>query len=224
MAVSTYRIVLMVALAVLAGGLLLAAVVLLIRGNASAPVEVYVPTPAAGSPRPASSPSHTRGTPSTLYVYVSGAVRNPGVYALQSGDRLLDALTAAGGPAEDADLSRVNLARRVQDGEHHPIPKLGEATSSGSVLGPDSMPTDGVTPSDASVAAVTAQGLINLNTASVELLLTLASIGPVRAKAIIDYRERNGPFRSVAEITDIPGIGPITYENIRHLLTVEGTP
>lgn len=232
MAVSSYRIVLMVALAVLAGSLLLPATVLLIRGNANAPVEVFAPTPVAGSPRsfgaaqegPASGKSQIGATPSTLRIYVTGAVHSPGVFVLQAGDRLVDALTAAGGPTEDADLSRVNLARRVQDGEHYHIPKLGESTSSGPPLGPVAVPTDGVTPSEASTGAATAPGLINLNTAPLELLITLPGIGPVRAKAIIDHRERNGYFRSVAEITDVPGIGPITYENIRHLLTVEGTP
>lgn len=221
MAVSTYRIILMVALAVLVVSLVTGAVILLARGNASAPIQIIAPTPDTAS---GSSPSTSKVRPTSsrtdtqLLVYISGAVRNPGVYTLRAGDRLMDGLTAAGGATEDADLSRVNLARRVQDEEHYHIPKAGETPP------PASTSIIGVTPSDAPSDARTSKGLINLNTASVDLLVTLPGIGPVRAKAIVDYRERNGLFQSVEEINKVPGIGPASYANIRHLVTVEGAP
>ena len=83
---------------------------------------------------------------------------------------------------------------------------------------------DGATASAAPAGANTTKALINLNTASVDLLGTLPGIGPVRAKAIADYRERNGPFKSVQDITKVSGIGPATYENLRHLVTVDAPP
>ena len=91
----------------LAGALVLAAVVLLARGSGNAPIQIVLPTPAA----PASADANTgpRGSPE-LRVYVSGAVRNPGVYRLDPGDRLEDALTVAGGPTGEADMTRLNLA------------------------------------------------------------------------------------------------------------------
>lgn len=131
-----------------------------------------------------------------LKVYISGAVASPGVYSLREGDRLEDALRAAGGPLEDADISRVNLALRVKDQDHFHIPRVGEALA----------PSTG--------------GKIDINTAPVELLETLPGIGRVKAQAIVRYREEKGPFRSVEELLNVEGIGPVTYERLRELVTV----
>ncbi len=136
-------------LGVLAAALVLAAVVLLARGSGNAPIQIVLPTPPAPELAGAATGPSSSGSPE-LRVYVSGAVRNPGVYRLDPGDRLEDALAAAGGPSGEADITRVNLARRVQDEEHYHIPKVGE-TPSPVVTAPDLVPfgTDPATGSTA---------------------------------------------------------------------------
>ena len=141
-------------------------------------------------------------TPSAQ-VYVSGAVARPGVYALHQGDRLQDVVDRAGGLTDDADRARVNLALRVRDQGHYHVPAVGE-----------DLP---VAPS--SQAAGTSS--TNLNTASLAELMALPGIGEVRANAILEHRERNGPFRSVDELVDVSGIGRGTLDGIRDLVTVE---
>ena len=133
-----------------------------------------------------------------LKAYVSGAVANPGVYSLQEGDRLVDAIEAAGGTTAEADLERVNLAERVRDEGQYHIPRVGE-TEPTPVLGSDT-------------------GKLDLNTASVRELEDLPNIGETRARAIIQYREERGGFSSVAELTSVPGIGSGILESIKDLV------
>ena len=144
----------------------------------------------------------------------------PGVYTLQEGDRLEDAVDAARGATEGADLSAVNLALRVADERYYYIPELGELPP------PAASPlirTDGSEFSGGLPAGEPAAGLINLNAAPLSSLITLPGVGNVRAQSIIDYREQNGPFKSVSDVTQVPGIGKTTYENMRDLVTV-GAP
>jgi competence protein ComEA len=139
------------------------------------------------------------------------------VYTLRAGARLVDALAAAGGATAEADLAAVNLARRVRDEGHYHFPRVGEAPRAGAAA--DGEP--GLFP--APDGSQQTNRPINLNTASVDLLVTLPGLGRTKAKAIVDYRQRNGPFKSVDEIINVPGIGPSTYELIRPLVTVSGT-
>jgi competence protein ComEA len=129
----------------------------------------------------------------------------------------VDALTAAGGAEAEADLAAVNLAQRVQDEGNYYIPKVGETPPPVPVS-----PNVSTSPLSSDIAANTnmGNGLIDLNTASTDTLITLPGIGPARAQAIVDYRERNGPFVSVEQVTEVSGIGPATYESIRDLVTV----
>ena len=138
-----------------------------------------------------------------LKVYISGAVVDPGVYVMKEGDRLTDAIAAAGGPARDAQLSCVNLALRMEDEAHFHVPGPDEQCQAASTT---STPTTG------------AGGKMDLNTATVEQLETLPGIGPVKARAIVDHRERHGPFQSAQEVVEVTGIGPATYEGIRDLV------
>ena len=140
-----------------------------------------------------------------LKVYVSGAVAAPGVYGMKEGDRLEDALSAAGGATHDAQLSCINLAVRVRDEAQLHVPGTGE-------------------PCQPAFTAATTQddSRIDLNTAAVEQLETLPDIGKVKAQAIVDYRERNGPSQSIYEVMDVRGIGPAIYEGIRNLVQVGG--
>ena len=138
-----------------------------------------------------------------VVLHVHGAVGEPGIVELPLGSRVVDAIAAARGPSDDADLGAVNLARVVADGEQLYVPRLGEApppSSTGS--GPD------------------AQGRVNINTADVAALETLAGVGPALAARIIAWREQNGPFRIVDELTAVSGIGPKTLHGMRDQVTV----
>ena len=205
-------------LGVLAGVLVLAAVVLLARGSGNAPIQIVLPTPGAPELAGADPGSGPRGS-AELRVYVSGAVRNPGVYRLDPGDRLEDALAAAGGPTGEADMTRLNLARRDRDEEHYHILRVGETPPSVATA-PDFVPS-GSEPSDGSGAN---GGLIDLNTATALELMALPGIGQVKAQAIVSHRQQNGPFQAVGDITDVTGIGEVTLKNIQHLVTVGQSP
>ena len=117
---------------------------------------------------------------------------------------------AAGGISPNADLSSVNLSRRVQDEAHYHIPAIG---------GPG---TDASTRSPAATSG--SRGLIDLNTATVNELEILPEIGPSLAGAIVTYRNENGPFDSVDELDNVPGIGPKTLETVRQFVSVSGSP
>ena len=145
--------------------------------------------------------------PGRVTVYVSGEVKSPGVYELWPDARANDALQAAGGPTADADLDRVNLAEKVADESQVHIPKRGAE------------PALGVAP------AVPGSGpggptKVDLNAADLAQLDTLPDIGPVRARAIIDYREANGPFASVDDLMNVTGIGEGLLGPIRDLAEV----
>ena len=177
----------------------LAAVVLLVRQDDNAPIRIIAPD---------SQPAQDE-LAAQVRVYVNGAVARPGVYTLDAGSRVTDALAAAGGVTRQANTSGLNLALRLKDEAEYYIPKLGE-TPPAAKLPPE-------------LTQAQAGGLIDLNLASEALLDTLPGIGPALARAIISYRENVGPFRSVAEIQEVPKIGPVTYRNLRDLVTVSGT-
>jgi competence protein ComEA len=215
-----YRIAAIGILALLAVLFITAAAILLARGDGNAPIQIITPSPGGVDDSARGNAMSTLPlpvAPSDLQVYIHGAVQNPGVYPLQPGDRLVDALTAAGGAEAEADLAAVNLAQRVQDEGNYYIPKVGETPPPVPVS-----PNVSTSPLSSDIAANTnmGNGLIDLNTASTDTLITLPGIGPARAQAIVDYRERNGPFVSVEQVTEVSGIGPATYESIRDLVTV----
>jgi competence protein ComEA len=216
----TYRIAAIGLLALLAVLFITAAAILLARGDGNAPIQIITPSSegAADSEREnatATSPSSVM--PPDLQVYIHGAVQSPGVYPLQPGDRLVDAVAAAGGAVAEADLKAVNLAQRVQDEGYYYVPREGETPPAIAVS--PGVPTSPLS-SDILTNTDPGNGLIDLNTASVDALITLPGIGPARAQAIVDYREQNGTFVSVEQVTEVSGIGPATYESIRGLVTV----
>ena len=143
-----------------------------------------------------------------LKVYISGAVRNPGVYAASEGDRLEKIIEAAGGAIEDADLTAVNLAVRVKDQDHWHIPKIGEA------------PLQTSTSPGGSAGGRGGSGKVDINTADASLFETLPGIGEVKAGTIVRYREANGAFTDVEQLLDVRGIGPATLDAIRELIEV----
>ena len=162
-------------------------------------------------------------TEKNLVVQVVGAVAAPGVYTLEEGQRVIDAINAAGGMSGDASQASVNLARQLQDGEQIYVPTSEEAQS-GSVAGPlasGATNASGVSASgSASVASGTTGGLININTATEEQLDQLPGVGPSTAKAIVDYRTQNGRFSSIEDIQEVSGIGESKYSKICGLICV----
>ncbi|MCS7206601.1 MAG: helix-hairpin-helix domain-containing protein [Dehalococcoidia bacterium] len=166
------------------------AVVVVIKANRPSGVEVLLPTP---TPQP------------TLQVHIAGAVAKPGRYILPLGARVGDALTAAGGPLEGADLEQVNLARPLSDGEKVTVPLAGQKEG---VLARESL------------TMMERNALLDLNTADASALEALPGIGPVLAQRIVEYRMRYGPFAQVEDLLKVQGIGPKILERIRPLVTV----
>ncbi len=191
--------------------LVLAALVLLLRGNEVAPITI--------APPPSSSAA-ANGPTNEIRVHVSGAVVRPDVYTMRPEDRVLDAIAAAGGPTDDADLTGINLARRVNDEDHYQVPSASEraAASQRPAQSPDSWSPVSVS------SAINGGGPIDLNRASANQLQSLPGIGPALSAAIVEFREGNGPFTTVDDIVEVPRIGPKTLASIRELVTVSGTP
>lgn len=178
-------------------GLALVAAVVLIAVAAyvvrqATPVTQTLVAPVAQNDTAALGP----GTPdAVVIVHVVGAVQHPGVIELPENSRVLDALELAGGATKEADLTGINLARIVFDGEQIVVPLPGE------------MPPPG------SAGAVDAP--VSLSRADQATLETLPRVGPATAERIIAWREKNGPFLSVDDLLAVPGIGPATLEGIR---------
>ena len=167
---------------------------------ASEPITISTPLPTA-TPPPSS-------TPAPIRVYISGAVGNPSVCELPVGATVEDAISAAGGATADADLECINLALELQHQQHLHVPREGEADPPPLISGGASVP--GVA------------GKVNINTATVEELETLAGVGEVTAQRIVAYREANGPFKTIEEIQEVSGIGAKTFEGMRGAITVSG--
>jgi competence protein ComEA len=191
------------------------------------PLPTPSPTPTL-TPSPAPSPTPTlTPTPAPLRVHVSGAVRNPGVYRLDPGSIIDDAVEAAGGPTDDADLDHINLALELYDQQQVYVPRVGEPTPeltlpSASPTPTNTLPSGSPAPTPtAGEKEVTPPGKVNINTATVEQLDTLPGIGPAIAQRIVDYRQANGPFAEPEDIMNVSGIGPATFEKLQDLITVE---
>lgn len=146
-------------------------------------------------------PIPTIVTPPTLVVDVQGEVKNPGVYELPVNSRVNDAIKAAGGAGASADLSFINQARLIKDGEQIFIER--KTTSGGSVK-----------------RAASAIGIINVNRATAKELDKLPGIGPVIASRIIEYRKVNGYFQSVDDLKKVQGIGASTLEKFKSKIRV----
>ena len=140
---------------------------------------------------------------------------------LPAGSRVDDALGAAGGPTDEAELAAVNLARPLVDGEqiHVPVPGEEPPASSGPVTGGDTAPgAPGAGEGGGGDGA--SSGAIDLNSASATELEELPGVGPAIAQRIIEHREQNGPFESVDQLEEVSGIGPATLEKLRDEATV----
>jgi competence protein ComEA len=151
-------------------------------------------------------------TPGPITIYVTGCVNRPGVYVLPWSSRAEQAVAAAGGPTEEADLVRVNLAERLVDAQQIYVPGRHEQEM-------PVLPTPRV--ETTMMGPPSADSPICINSASAEQLELLPGIGPVLAQRIIEYRELHGPFASCEDLLDVRGIGEVTFAHIRDLVRVD---
>lgn len=149
------------------------------------------------------------GAPADVTVHVAGAVADPGVHVLPAGARVVDAVDRAGGATTAAELDGLNLAAPVVDGQRIYVPEAGEVDPASVAPGPP--PVEG---------SVAPSGPIDVNRATAAELERLPGVGPATAAAIVDDRERNGPFAAVDDLDRVPGIGPAKLDAIRDLVTV----
>ena len=165
---------------------------------------LFLHTGAAVPAQPLPPPQLTTApaAPAEVVIDVAGAVRRPGLYRLAQGSRVADAVRRAGGATRRADLSLLNLAQLVSDGEQVIVPRRGAPAAAAS----------------GATGAVPATGPVHLNSATVEQLDTLPGVGPVTAQKIVDYRTKHGAFSSVDELDAIPGIGPARLDELRDLV------
>lgn len=148
-----------------------------------------------------------------IVVDIEGQVRAPGVYQLSGDARIVDAVKAAGGLTEEADLSNVNQAEPLADGQKVMIPSEEDSAGSAETV---SSGTGTVLPGNSGQSG----SLININTADEEALQELPGVGPALAARIIDYRENSGAFRTVEDLMNVSGIGEKTFEKMKLKITV----
>ena len=142
-----------------------------------------------------------------IFVDIKGAVKNPGVYQMKAGDRVKDALDAAGGLTDEADSQKVNLAQRVEDQMVIVVPKVGEEATE--------IPVGGTSKEAAK------DGKVNINTATVEELKTLKGVGEKKAEAIIEYRKKNGSFQTKEDLMKVRGIGKKLFESFQERIVTQ---
>ncbi|MFN8379307.1 MAG: helix-hairpin-helix domain-containing protein [Anaerolineae bacterium] len=183
----------------IASFLLLAVAVLIgavaLWSTRSQPVEITI-LPAVPTATATDSPP-----PAPITVYVTGAVAQPAsLISLPAGSRVQDAIQASGGATENADLTAVNLASLLRDGDHVHVPELGSATE---------LATPNAT-------------VVFINSATADELDTLPGVGPGLAAAIIAHREAEGPFTSLDDLDAVDGIGPHLLETLAPLISFDG--
>jgi competence protein ComEA len=173
---------------------------------------VITPSPAISSETPSAAPEDTE--PAKIMAHIFGAVANPGVYELLPGSRVYDLIEFAGGLTADAAPESVNQSAFVSDTDYIKVQTWDEWEEGGFVPLPPSQNVHISVPEPENAK-------ININTAGKNELMTLPGIGEVTAGNIIDYRERNGAFRTIDEIKKVSRIGDTIFERIRELITVE---
>ena len=142
-----------------------------------------------------------------IFVDIKGAVKNPGVYQMKVGDRVKDALDAAGGLTAEADSQKVNLAKRLEDQMVIVVPKVGEEAEE--------------IPAGETRKEATKEGKVNINTATVEELKTLKGVGEKKAEAIIEYRKKNGSFQTKEDLMKVRGIGKKLFESFQERIVTQ---
>ena len=142
-----------------------------------------------------------------VFVDIKGEVKKPGVYQMKAGDRVKDAIDAAGGLTEEADSQKVNLAKRLEDQMVIVVPKVGEEVEE--------------IPAGETSKEATKEGKVNINTATVEELKTLKGVGEKKAEAIIEYRKKNGSFQTKEDLMKVRGIGKKLFESFQERIVTQ---
>lgn len=182
-----------VVLALVLAGLLLAA--------RDAPAQIAPPATVPGDPAAAT----TGRAVGAVFVHVAGAVKAPGLYELPQGSRVADALARAGGVTRRADLEALNLAQLLLDGAKVDVPRRGELSPTVPAAEP---------------ASPGAPAPVSLNHADQVALEAVPGLGPVKAAAIVRYREESGPFTALEQVMEVSGIGPATFASIRPFISL----
>lgn len=163
-------------------------------------VSLLVTRQSAPAPLTVQTAAPTPTPPVPIKVHVTGAVTNPGVYTFKVGDRVEDAIAAAGGPTADGDPNALNLAARLADGQQVAVPRAGEPA-----------------PVTSTAAA---PRRVSINAATLAELDTLPGIGPVTGQKILDYRLRNGPFQRIEDLVDLKLVPASAFDKIKDLITL----
>jgi competence protein ComEA len=194
--------------------------------NSSEEPAMEIIVPAASNPAtplevsPKSNTQEKAKEKTEIYVHVSGAVKNPGLYRLSSEARVNDALEAAS-PLAKADVNQLNLAQKLSDGQKVIVPAKGEK------LDPSELATQqtGQLVTSQTTSSASASGSsgtkININTATAQELDALPGVGPAYAERIIQYRTEHGSFQKVEDIQEVQGIGPVKFENMKEQISVD---
>ncbi len=148
-----------------------------------------------------------------IKVHIAGYVVNEGIIELEEGARIQDAIEAAGGLTEDADIEKVNLAYKIEDGQKIYIPNKQESQEEDIIIVKNEN-GEGI------ISGEEQSEKVNINTANQTELETLPGIGPSTALKIIEYRELNGKFKDTEELKNIPGIGEAKFKNIENEITI----
>lgn len=144
-----------------------------------------------------------------ITVHIVGEIKYPGVVVLKNGDRIVDAIEAAGGETENADLNRLNLAYILSDGDKINVPNKNDGNE-----------IDNTTTVENAVPSKEKES-ININAATLEELTELPGIGEATANKIIEYRRQNGKFETIEDIKNVPGIGDSKFENLKQMIKVK---
>lgn len=142
----------------------------------------------------------------TITVHITGEIKYPGVVVLKNGDRIVDAIEAAGGETENADLDRLNLAYILNDGDKIYIPNKNEEGEKDNIITVENE------------IGQEKKATININTATLEELIKLPGIGEATANKIIEYRKQNGKFQNIEELKNVPGIGDNKFETLKEMI------
>ena len=204
-------------------------------GSGSASTSIGAGGPAGslatgGTTTTSSAPTSTTTTSPQVYVQVAGAVHRPGVYQVPADARVFQVLLQAGGVTAEADQEALPLAALVFDGckidvplkgqPHGAVLVTGDSFGAGANAGGATPGGGGSVGAGGGSAGGTGQAKVSLNSATLAQLDTLPGVGPKTAQAILDYRQQNGPFTSVDQLTDVKGIGPAKLAQLRPLVTL----
>ncbi|EGT3614970.1 competence protein ComE [Clostridium perfringens] len=160
-----------------------------------------------------------------IVVEIKGEVKNPNVYVLENGSRIYELIEKAGGPTEEADLSNINRALYLSDGQCVVVRNINdvqdETENLEEALNDENSKNVSNNSPEEKISSSGESSTININAASKETLMTLNGIGESKAQAIIDYREETGGFKSIDELTNISGIGEKTLEKIKDKISIK---